>query len=256
MSTKQARPQLTPEERELRRARRDAEAAETQARRWRDAARRWKDEGLRMTRAEFEAGEPCRGCGLPILDELGNFPPLLQMTDEERAAYDAEEARYKECHGDCHGGRWSASGSRTLHCTMCCPFPPMSRQQAEDVARLLGGPPPSPASLMVWELTLTCGHVTRRRAHIENYRYGSTTDCEECGGEVRGVVAQVKIGTAEEVGREKEAAATVAGSTVAPSRQPKRPSTQAVRRKLREAEAQAAALRIQLAKMTEAPPKN
>jgi hypothetical protein len=276
MGAKQTRPQLTPEERELRRARRAAEAAETHARRWRDAQQRWDAEGLYLTRAEFEAGEPCRGCGLPLLDRLGGFPPQLQMTAEQRAAYDAEEARFTERHSDCHGGRWSMAGSRTLHCNYCCPFPPMSERQAEEIAQIIGHAPPSPASLMVWQLTLTCGHITRRRAHIDHGHYGFTTDCEECSGEVRGVVAQVKIGTTEEVARQEEAAAKAAGSAAAKATetaaakaagsaaakaagsaaapgQPERPSKQAVRRKLREAEAQAAALRIQLAQM-EAPP--
>jgi hypothetical protein len=187
-----------------------------------------------------------------LLDRLGGFPPQLQMTAEQGAASDTEEARFTGRHGDCHGGRWSVAGSRTLHCNYCCPFPPISERQAEEIAQIIGHAPPSPASLMVWELTLTCGHITRRRAHIDHGHYGLTTDCEECDGEVRGIVAHVKIGTAAEVARQEEADAKAAGSTAAPGL-PKRPSKQAVRRKLRDAEAQAAALRIQLAQM-EAPP--
>ena len=48
MSTK-----LAPEERELQRARRTAEAAEADARRRRAARQRWDAEGLYLTRADF-----------------------------------------------------------------------------------------------------------------------------------------------------------------------------------------------------------
>jgi hypothetical protein len=126
--------------------------------------------------------------------------------------------------------------------------PPMSERQAEQIAQIIAARP-SPASLMVWELTLTCGHITRRTAHRDHGRYGLTTDCSECGGEPRGVVAQVQVGPADEVARaEEEAAATRAVSS------PKRPKLADVRRKLRAAEAQAEALRLQLAQMQQADP--
>jgi hypothetical protein len=133
---------------------------------------------------------------------------------------------------------------------MCCQPPPMSQRQAEKIAQIIG-PRPSLASLAVWELTLTCGHITRRTAHRDNRRYSVTTDCEECGGEPRGVIAQVNIGPADEVARQEAAART--------TRTPKAAQT-AVRLKLlaaereaRAAKERAAALRIQLAQM-EAPP--
>ena len=37
-----------------------------------------------LIREELEAGAPCRGCGLAIIDELGDCPPLMLLTDEER----------------------------------------------------------------------------------------------------------------------------------------------------------------------------
>ena len=36
----------------------------------------------------MEAGEPCRGCGQPLLDGMGDWPPLLRLTPEQRAEYD------------------------------------------------------------------------------------------------------------------------------------------------------------------------
>ena len=76
--------------RALKRARARAEQAERDARRMRDQRRRWEEDGTRLTRAEFEAGVPCRGCGEPWLDGLGGWPPLLDMTPEQRADYDRE----------------------------------------------------------------------------------------------------------------------------------------------------------------------
>ena len=60
----------TSEERALAKARRKAETAEQQARRMRDRQQRWHDEDMYLSRAEFEAEEPCRGCGKLLLDGL------------------------------------------------------------------------------------------------------------------------------------------------------------------------------------------
>lgn len=54
--------------RALKRARARAEQAEREVRRTRDRRRRWEEEGTYLTRAEFEAGVPCRGCGEPWVD--------------------------------------------------------------------------------------------------------------------------------------------------------------------------------------------
>jgi hypothetical protein len=83
MSTKPTRPQLTPEERELRRARRAAEAAETQARRWRDARQRWDAEGLYLTRAEFEAGGALPGLRAAVARPARRLPAAI--ADDRRA---------------------------------------------------------------------------------------------------------------------------------------------------------------------------
>jgi hypothetical protein len=73
----------------------------------------------------------------------------------------------------------------------------------------------------------------------------STYECQECGGEIRGVISVVRIGPLSEVERgEKPAAGRVPTG-------PKPPSKAALRRRLREAEAQVNALRIQLAQLDE-----
>ena len=242
----------TPEERALKRARLRAEQAEQDARRQRDQRQRWHDEGMYLTRAELEAGEPCRGCGLPWIDDLGTFPPLLKMTAEQRAEYDREEARYQERHGNCHAARQTLQGSRTQHCCYCCPPPPMSAETIERLRPLLEGiharsdDPHHRARLIVWELTLTCGHTARKAQHSDHQSYNlySTVECRECGGEIMGILAAVRIGPAGEVAQMKDSAPRDKRANG-----PKPPSKAALRKKLREAEAQVEALRLHLAQL-------
>jgi hypothetical protein len=73
----------TDEDRERRaslRARRTAEAAEADDRRVEERRLQWQREGVYMTRAEIEAGGPCRGCGQPLLDGLGDWDSLNNLT--------------------------------------------------------------------------------------------------------------------------------------------------------------------------------
>jgi hypothetical protein len=235
--------------RALKRARARAEQAEQDARRMRDQRRRWHEEGTPLTRAEFEAGVPCRGCGEPWLDGLGHWPALLDMTPEQRADHDREEARWRARHGGCRAHRERAAGSRTQHCGYCCPSPPLSAEQVEAVRRLLDGwLEPDPASQMVWEVTHTCGHTVRRSQHQDHQEWNlySTYECQGCGGEIRGVISAVRVGPVAEVERAEKPAAGRATPTG-----PKAPSKAALRRRLQEAEAQAKALRIQLAQLNE-----
>lgn len=234
--------------RALKRARARAEQAERDARRMRDQHRRWDEEGTRLTRAEFEAGVPCRGCGEPWLDGLGGWPPLLKMTPEQRADHDREEERYRARHGECRAHRETVEGNRTWHCGYCCPPPPPSAAQVERLRQLVGSwAAPNTANLMVWELTHTCGHTVRRTQHQDHREWNlySTYECQECGGEIRGVISAVRIGPVPEVERREKPAAGRAPTG------PKPPSKAALRRRLREAEAQANALRVQLAQLDE-----
>jgi hypothetical protein len=101
---------------------------------------------------------------------------------------------------------------------------------------------------MVWEVTHTCGHTVRRRQHRDHREWNpySTYECQECGGEIRGVISAVQIGLMSEVeygGKPASQLAAAAG--------PKQPSKAALRRRLREAEAQVKSLRIQLAHLDE-----
>src|SRR5579863_2206865 len=124
-------------------------SCERDARRMRGQRRRWEEEGTRLTRAEFEAGVPCRGCGEPWLDGLGDWPPLLKMTQEQRADHDREEERYRARHGECRAHSETVAGNRTRHRGYCCPPPPLSVEQVERLQQLMRSWPISnPASLM------------------------------------------------------------------------------------------------------------
>ena len=123
------------------RRRKAAMAAEEEAIRQENKRREWEANGTRLTRAELDAGVPCRGCGLPIIDGLGDEPAATKMTHEERGAHDAAEADFKRRHDGCRAHRWSVSGSRTTHCGFCCPPPPLSDEQVEAIAAIIAGGP-------------------------------------------------------------------------------------------------------------------
>ncbi len=58
-----------------------------------------------LTREQAAAGDPCRGCGLPAIDNLGNWPGTMYLTPEQKIEYDADQAKYKEMHPDCDAHR-------------------------------------------------------------------------------------------------------------------------------------------------------
>jgi hypothetical protein len=136
-----------------------------------------------MTRAEIEAGEPCRRCGQPLLDGLGDSGPLNNLTPDQRAEYDRAEELYRERHRDCRSHRWSLGGHRALHCGYCCPMPPLSVEQAVRVAQILSSVPTRPEDLDDWDLVLTCGHTVRRTRHRDHgeRHYWRVTECAACG---------------------------------------------------------------------------
>jgi hypothetical protein len=129
------------ERRALARRTKSALAAEADAHRQEVKRRRWAEEGSRLTRAELEAGVCCRGCGLPVIDELGDWPPLMLLTDEEQNERENANQAFASRHPDCKSIRWSMSGSRAAHCGDCCPPPPLGDQQIEALARLLRSVP-------------------------------------------------------------------------------------------------------------------
>jgi hypothetical protein len=158
---------LTAEEKVRRaaiRQRKQALEAEADALQQEQKRQEWLETGIYLTREELEAGVPCRGCGLPVLDQLGSWPPLLNLTDAERAEHEAADSEYRQLHPDCRSHRWSMAGSRARHCGLCCPPPPISETQIKRIMGILQASQSSnPADLDTWRLTLTPGASPRRR---------------------------------------------------------------------------------------------
>jgi hypothetical protein len=110
-------PKMTEEQRLRRaaiRARREALAAEEDELRLEQRRQQWIDQGA-LTRAELEAGEPCRGCRGPIFDGLGSWPAMMHMTEDERRDYDQAATLYRDRHGGCRSHRWSMSQHHRLN---------------------------------------------------------------------------------------------------------------------------------------------
>lgn len=153
--------------------RRMTNALKEEARAHRDEARRieWREKGMYLTREQAAAGEPCRGCGLPVIDNLGDWGGTMYLTPEQRSEYDADQAKYREMHPTCDAYRWSMQGSRATHCGYCCPPLPMSREQSEPIGRLLASlPERREKELDIWERTLTCGHKVEQSVHHTRIR--------------------------------------------------------------------------------------
>jgi hypothetical protein len=124
----------------------------------------------------------------------------MHMTPEQREEYDREEARYLERHGECHSHRWSMQGSRTLHCGYCCPPPPLSHKQIEQISRIFSSAKSDvrKRDLDDWDLTLTCDHVVRVTQHRDHDYYSfRVVDCPTCGAR-RGVVQTHRIGPTDD----------------------------------------------------------
>src|SRR5690606_4245439 len=71
---------LTEEQKRTRaetRRRNEALRAEADAHRQEAKRREWYEKDMFLTREQAAGGEPCRGCGLPVIDGLGSFPPLM-----------------------------------------------------------------------------------------------------------------------------------------------------------------------------------
>ena len=75
--------------------RRRVDALKEEERAHRNEARRreWRELGMQLTLEQAATGEPCRGCGLPIIDNLGSWPGTMYLTPEDRVPYDADQAQ-------------------------------------------------------------------------------------------------------------------------------------------------------------------
>lgn len=175
----------------------EALEAESRAQRSEARNREWAEKEMYLSREELIAGKPCHGCGLPVVDDHGNWSPSLYRSDKEQIEYDVAEARYREMHTECGSHPWSMSGSRTMHCGYCCPPPPISESQRATLARLFQNSASRAEDLDIWEYTLTCGHTVQKSSLYTNpVPAFTTTRCEPCGM-TRGVVSSEKISDAD-----------------------------------------------------------
>jgi hypothetical protein len=187
---------LTEEEkarRALNRRRKAASQAEKDAIRREQKQREWDANGTRLTWDEYVARVPCRGCGLPIIDGLEPWPAPVKMDDEQRKEYEAAEAEFRERHRDCRSHRWIQG--RTTHCGFCCPPPPLSQKQIEEISAILtrNRSTTAPSELNTWRLTLTCDHAVERTQHRSHHYWSrSTIECPDCQ-QIRGVVTTERL---------------------------------------------------------------
>jgi hypothetical protein len=71
---------LTEEQKQSRAEARRLTAAlkeETQAHRREARQREWHENNMYLSREQAASAEPSRGCGLPVIDNLGSWPPLM-----------------------------------------------------------------------------------------------------------------------------------------------------------------------------------
>ncbi|SMX70252.1 Putative transposase of IS4/5 family (DUF4096) [Brevibacterium aurantiacum] len=141
---------------------------------------------LQLPYEAYAAGQPCRACGRALLGE-----PALGTDEESLALIDADNAEFRAEHKACNMGVWRLEGNRVEHCHLCCPFPPLSPTQRDELRQLL-----YPSSLHIdrsatWRVELTCQHVETLSGHAPNY-VEPTVQCTECAL-IRGVVKAVRI---------------------------------------------------------------
>jgi hypothetical protein len=86
------------------------------------------------------------------------------------------------------------AGSRTNHCSFCCPPPPLNEGQIQRInAILTSSRPPDPADLDTWTLTLTSDHVVEKSQHSSNRTWSrSVEECPTCDY-TRGVVTAERV---------------------------------------------------------------
>lgn len=169
-----------------------AREAEEREKRRREASERWVREGTRLSWDELQAGVACRGCGEPIIDNLGGFPARVKETPEQRKAREDKEGAYQRRHPDCHEAQWTMQGSRTIHCCGCCPPPPLGPVLTAKVAEIFRRPRPPEHEYVWWRVDFRCGHHVEVRRHKSiQYLTESAVDCADCG-EVRGVLHRAR----------------------------------------------------------------
>lgn len=96
---------------------------------------RWTDD-QQLTWEEFTSGEACRACGRGFVG-APEWKPILRRTPEEAAAIEREEVDFRALHPNCPTFSWRYGSNGVTHCAECCPRPPLSPHQTEQIARIV-----------------------------------------------------------------------------------------------------------------------
>jgi hypothetical protein len=103
-------------------------------------------------------------------------------------------APFKPRHADCHASRRSMAGSRTTHCSFCCPPTPLSAGQVQQIDAIFTSPGlPDLADLDTWTLILTCDHVVERTQHSSNRSWSRSVEDRPTCDCTRGVVKTERV---------------------------------------------------------------
>lgn len=95
-------------------------------------------------------------------------------------------------------GVWHLGNHRVEHCHLCCPFPPLSPTQRDELRQLLYQPSLPIDRSATWLVELTCRHVDTLTSGSANC-IESTIRCTECAV-IRGVVRAVRINSQSDDG--------------------------------------------------------
>lgn len=92
----------------------------------------WAGNVPQLAYEAYAAGEPCRACGRALLGESA-----LGTDAESLALIDAANTEFRAEHEACNMGVWHLADNRVEHCHLCCPFPPLSPTQRDELRQLL-----------------------------------------------------------------------------------------------------------------------
>ena len=135
----------------------------------------------RLSWEELVGGVPCQGCGQPILgDETSQRDREAWADYRERRKPIDEEFRLR--HPE-HGFSWTAGGG-PIHCSRCCPPPPLSPEQIAHISRILNPLPPAP---------LPHATVRRCKACSKPSEVGHVCDVADLPKELRDAVEAVLV---------------------------------------------------------------
>lgn len=116
----------------------------------------------RLSWEELVGGVPCQGCGQPILGDETSQRDREPWADYRERMKPIEE-EFRLSHPE-HGSSRTVGGG-PIHCSRCCPPPPLSPEQIAQISRILNPPPAAPLPQAIVRRCKACskpsedGHV-------------------------------------------------------------------------------------------------